>query len=369
MSRYQIKILRRAIAKRTQRACTRMGVIALILITVLSILNAETAQSKTITQSSPSVQPTTVSEIRPLGIALEEINYPYPVSFLDLSNEGQTVRMAYMDVAASDAANGRTIVLLHGRNFSGFYWQSAIEALSSAGYRVIVPDQVGFGKSSKPDLAYDFDLLAMNTMQLLDRLNIREVDLVGHSMGGMLAVRMARLYPDRLQKLILETPVGLEDYRLKVPPQTLEQLQQDESLTDSAAIEELLRNFVAKWTPERDMQFVQIRDRLAMSAEYSRWTRAMARTWQMIYREPIRYELFTLTQPTLLVIGLEDRIALGKNYVSPEIAQTLGNFPELGRFAAKTIPNAQLVELSGIGHIPHHESPEQFEEALLEFLN
>jgi pimeloyl-ACP methyl ester carboxylesterase len=355
MSRYQIKILRRAIA--------------LILITVLSILNAETVRSQTITQSSPSVQPTTVSEIRPLGIALEELNYPYPVSFVELTNEGQPVRMAYMDISASGSDNGRTIVLLHGRNFSGFYWQSAIEALSSAGYRVIVPDQVGFGKSSKPDLAYDFDLLAMNTMQLLDRLNIREVDLVGHSMGGMLAVRMARLYPDRIRKLILETPVGLEDYRLKVPPQTLEQLQQDETLTDSAAIEKLLRNFVAKWTPERDMQFVQIRDRLAMSAEYSRWTRAMARTWQMIYREPIRYELFTLTQPTLLVIGLEDRIALGKNYVSSEIGQTLGNFPELGRFAAKTIPNAQLVELSEIGHIPHHEAPEQFEKALLEFLD
>jgi pimeloyl-ACP methyl ester carboxylesterase len=45
------------------------------------------------------------------------------------------------------------------------------------------------------------------------------------------------------------------------------------------------------------------------------------------------------------------------------------HFPELGRFAAKTIPNATLVELSGIGHIPHHEAPEQFEKALLEFLN
>jgi hypothetical protein len=117
MSRYRIKILRRAIA--------------LILITFLWILNAETVRSKTITQSSPSVQPTTVSEIRPLGIALEEMNYPYPVSFVDLSNEGQSVRMAYMDVSASGAANGRTIVLLHGRNFSGFYWQSAIEAITT----------------------------------------------------------------------------------------------------------------------------------------------------------------------------------------------------------------------------------------------
>ncbi|MCU0532953.1 MAG: alpha/beta hydrolase [Hydrococcus sp. Prado102] len=116
------------------------------------------------------------------------------------------------------------------------------------------------------------------------------------------------------------------------------------------------------------MLFVQIRDRIAMSAEYPRWTRAMARTWQTIYREPIRYELPVLTQPTLLVIGLEDRIALGRAYVSSKIGQTMGNFPELGRFTAKTIPNAKLVELPGIGHIPHHEAPEQFEKVLLEFL-
>ncbi|MBW4532832.1 MAG: alpha/beta hydrolase [Pleurocapsa minor HA4230-MV1] len=145
-------------------------------------------------------------------------------------------------------------------------------------------------------------------------------------------------------------------------------MQQDESLVDSADISKFFRNFVAKWTPERDLTFVQLRSRLAQSAEYPRWTRVMARTWQMIYREPIRYELSSLTQPTLLVIGLEDRIALGRIYVSPEVGKTIGNFPELGRFAAKTIPNTTLVELSGIGHIPHHEVPEQFEQAVLNFL-
>ena len=321
-------------------------------------------------QASPAIaQSAAVSASNPIGIALEGLPYPHPVQFLNLTIEGQPVRMGYMDIRAGDRANGRTVLLLHGRNFSGNYWQTIIQALATAGYRVIVPDQVGFGKSSKPDVDYSLDMLGMNTAQLLDSLNIQTVDVVGHSMGGMLAVRLARLYPNRIQRVVLEAPVGLEDYRLKVPPQTIERLQQDESLSDQGAIERFLRNFVKTWVPERDRPFVQTRVRLTESAEYSRWTRVMARTWQMIYREPIRYELSALTQPTLLIVGLEDRIALGRAYVSPDVAATMGNFPELGRFAAKVISRSTLVELSGIGHIPHHEAPEQFNQELLRFLS
>jgi pimeloyl-ACP methyl ester carboxylesterase len=319
--------------------------------------------------SAQLAQRPTLSTNDPIGIAFEGLPYPYPVQFLNLTIEGQPVRMGYMDVRASDRTNGQTVLLLHGRNFTGNYWQPTIQALATAGYRVIVPDQVGFGKSSKPDVDYSLDMLAMNSIQLLDSLKIETVDVVGHSMGGMLAVRLARLYPRRIQHVVLETPVGLEDYRLKVPPQTIERLQQDESLSEPIAIERFLRNFVHSWVTERDQLFVQTRVRLAQSAEYSRWTRAMARTWQMIYREPIRYELSTLTQPTLLVIGLEDRIALGRAYVSQTVAATMGNFPELGRFANQAISRRKLVEISGVGHIPHHEMPERFNQELLTFLS
>ncbi|MCU0552886.1 MAG: alpha/beta hydrolase [Leptolyngbya sp. Prado105] len=331
----------------------------------MAIVRVQPSPAVAQSPNNPNLQPIS-SEA--LGIGLEGLPYPYPVQFMSLTNEGNSVRMGYMDVPARDRPNGQTVLLLHGRNFSGNYWQPTIQALATAGYRVLVPDQVGFGKSSKPDMDYSFDLLAMNTVQLLDSLNVRSVDVVGHSMGGMLAVRLARLYPNRIRRVVLEAPVGLEDYRLKVPPQTIERLQQDESLSDPTAIERFLRNFVKTWVPERDQRFVQIRTRLAQSAEYVRWTRAMARTWQMIYREPIRYELSALTQPTLLVIGLEDRIALGRAYVSQEVAATMGNFPELGRFAAQEISRSTLVELSGIGHIPHHESPERVNQDLLSFL-
>src|SRR3984957_7516165 len=153
----------------------------------------------------------------PYGIGLEGFAYPYPVSMLPLVNDGEQVRMAYMDVAPAQP-NGRTVVLLHGRNFPASYWAPVIKTLNEAGYRVVVPDQIGFGKSSKPTGELHFDTLARNTVALLDHLQIARADIVAHSMGGMLAVRITRAYPDRISRLLLAAPTGPGDYRLFVPP-------------------------------------------------------------------------------------------------------------------------------------------------------
>jgi len=145
----------------------------------------------------------------PYGIGLEGFAYPYPVSMLPLVNDGEPVRMAYMDAAPAQP-NGRVVVLLHGRNFPSSYWAPVIKTLNEAGYRVVVPDQIGFGKSSKPSADLHFDTLARNTIALLDHLRIARADIVAHSLGGMLGVRIARAYPDRIGHLLLAAPIGLE---------------------------------------------------------------------------------------------------------------------------------------------------------------
>ncbi|MBD5653623.1 MAG: alpha/beta fold hydrolase [Candidatus Eremiobacteraeota bacterium] len=127
-----------------------------------------------------------------IGIDLESVAYPFPVAFLPLTLEAHDVRMAYMDVAPQGRPNGRTVVLLHGKNFYGLYWETTIRDLTARGYRVVVPDQIGWGKSSKPAIAYSFDLLAANTAKLLDTLGVARAVLVGHSTGGMLATRFTR---------------------------------------------------------------------------------------------------------------------------------------------------------------------------------
>ena len=308
----------------------------------------------------------------PLGIAMEEFAYPYPVKFFALENEGEAVRMAYMDVQfqfiQAPPRNG-TVVLLHGKNFYGSYWKPTIDVLAAQGYRVIVPDQVGFGKSSKPDIAYSFDLLAANTIQLLDSLGIEKAAFVGHSMGGMLAVRFARNYPGRTSHLVLENPIGLEDYRFKIPPHTTEQLLASElQNTDAEKYRAFLKRYFVTWDKSYE-SFIEVKTRIALSGEFPRWAKAAALTYQMIYQQPVRHEFGFIAVPTLLIIGQADRTTLGRGIVSEQILETLGQYPQLGKAAARDIPNSKLVEMSQVGHIPHLEAPQKFHPALLDFLS
>src|ERR1700723_104883 len=139
------------------------------------------------------------ADVKPGSITYEDVPYPYPVSYLPLTLYGQDVRMAYMDVPPEGQPNGRTVVLLHGMNFGGFYFggpNGPIAALRAAGFRVVAPDQIGFGRSSKPIIPYNFHDMALNTRALLQSLGIARAAIVGHSMGGMLAARFTASYTD-----------------------------------------------------------------------------------------------------------------------------------------------------------------------------
>ena len=148
------------------------------------------------------------NETPALGICLEEYEYPYPVQFLPLSNDLQPLKMAYMDIPPATEPNGRTVVLLHGKAFGCYYFRNVIEALPGAGYRVVAPDQIGWGKSPKPEIHYSFQLLAANTAALLDHLDVGNVAVLGHSTGGMTAVRFTLMNPDRVTHLVLEDPLA-----------------------------------------------------------------------------------------------------------------------------------------------------------------
>ena len=302
-----------------------------------------------------------------LGIALEGYPYPYPVTFLPVTVEGQDTRLAYMDVPPAGAPNGRTVMLLHGKNFFGAYWKATIKALSAAGYRVVVPDQLGFGKSSKPAIAYSFHQMAAQTKHLLDSLGIRQTAVVGHSMGGMLATRFALMYPETTTHLVLENPIGLEDYRFKVPYLSTEEIYRNTLQATEEGLRKYQQGYYVTWKPEYE-EYVQVQYRWTLSGEYPRVALASALTEQMIYQQPVVHE-FPLVKPrTLLVIGEEDRTVVGRNRVKPEELKVLGQYPTLARKAAQAIPNARLELLPKIGHIPHFEAPARFHTILLEFL-
>jgi pimeloyl-ACP methyl ester carboxylesterase len=304
----------------------------------------------------------------PLGAAMEGWAYPYPVQYLQFEQEGHLVRMSYMDVQPTTQPNGKTVVLFHGKNFSAEYWENTLRALSAQGYRVIAPDQIGFGKSSKPEIRYTFARLVENNVRLLDHLKIARVAVVANSMGGMLGVHFARRHPERVSALVLENPLGLEDYVPAIPPQQTANLLKLEMAQTTASYRAFIKSyFKDNYRPEFE-RFVEQFSRMQRSPEYPRVAHVSALTYQMIYDGPTYNELPKLTVPTLLAIGQLDRTVFGRRFAPPEAVKNLGYFPQLGKDSQKRIPGAQLVAFDNVGHVPHLEAPERFHAAVLAFL-
>src|ERR1700733_1958735 len=315
-----------------------------------------------------SLVPAHAADREPYGIGLEGFPYPYPVSLLPLVNDGEQLRMAYMDVAPAQP-NGRTVVLLHGRNFPSSYWAPVIKTLNDKGYRVVVPDQIGFGKSSKPSGELHFDNLARNTIALLDHLQIPKADIVAHSLGGMLAVRIARAYPDRVNHLLLAAPIGLEDYRMYVPPTPTEKiLESEDKLTADGYRKQLETNYSPKIPPDQVTPFIDARFNIKGSSEYPRWLRAFVSSAQMIYREPVVHEIPLITEPTLFVMGADDHNAPGRTNAPEALRPKMGQNAELARTLAAIMPDARAEVIPNTGHLVFLEAPQKFDELMLAFL-
>ena len=296
-----------------------------------------------------------------LGICFEEYEYPYPVRFLPVASDLQPLKMAYMDIPPDKEPNGKTVVLFHGKAFGGYYFRNVIESLTGSGYRVVAPDQIGWGKSSKPDIHYSFQLLATNTASLLDHLGVGKVAVLGHSTGGMTAVRFTLMHPERVTHLVLEDPLGLADYRIGIPPQSEETLYQHElNWTDPAVIHAYVAGYFVHADPKVCEPLADVLVRVTLSPDYPRWARAAALTFQMIYQQPVRYEYHLIASPTLLIVGAEDHVVPLGQYAKPEDVARLGDFVQLSAQAASDIPSASRVVVPECGHIPHLEAPEQF---------
>ena len=302
------------------------------------------------------------------GGELQGFAYPHPRQQFALQSQGQALTMVYMDVAPTAASNGRTAVLLHGKNFCGATWVDTIEVLAGAGYRVIAPDQIGFCGSSKPrGYQFSFAQLASHTQALLQSLQADRVTLVGHSMGGMLAVRFALMHPQAVEQLVLVNPIGLEDWQAEgVPYATIDTLLAGERKTSADSIKayQLKYYYNGQWAPRYD-RWVEMLAGMYAGPDGEVVALNQAQASEMLFTQPVVHELPRLRMPTVLIIGGKDRTAPGANRAPPELAARLGDYPVLGQRAADAIPGARLVSFPELGHSPQVEAPAIFHAALL----
>jgi pimeloyl-ACP methyl ester carboxylesterase len=313
------------------------------------------AASSAAAQEPPSAPP---ADWGPMSINLEDVPYPHPVAHFSFNLEGQDVRMAYMDVAPASQPQGtvsnlppKTVVLLHGMNFFGEAWTDTIAILRKEGYRVIVPDQIGYGRSSKPILHYSISTHAANTKRLIDHLGIKTTDIVTHSMGGMVASRFAASYPDAVANLAMINQIGLSDARSSRPWRDTSEVYKNALARDYADIVKGMRAYYVNWKPEY-MKYVKIHYGWTRSGDWPRMAMVRALQQQAIYADPVVYDWPRIKARTLVIGGEKD----GPNY------------PAQAKRVADTVPNGQLVIIPGIGHNPQFEAPDRLYPPLLRFL-
>ncbi|MEZ4460855.1 MAG: alpha/beta hydrolase [bacterium] len=301
---------------------------------------------------------------------LSGFRYPFDVEFTRFQVRDQTIEMAYMDVKPENP-NGKTVLLLHGKNFSGAYWERTANDLLKKGFRVVIPDQIGFGKSSKPtDYNYSLTRMAAQTSSLLTQLGVERAHVVGHSMGGMLAARFALDHESQTESLTMVNPIGLEDWQKVVPAASVEDLYAGEMKKTGEDVRNYMQKvyFDGQWKPEYDA-VAELQVGWTTSPDRETLARVAALTSEMVFTQPVVQDFPKISVPTLLIIGTRDRTAIGRDRVSPEVRETLGRYDALGRKTRDAISTAELVELDNIGHMPQVETYDAYWKALSSFLS
>ena len=268
-----------------------------------------------------------------------------------------TENNAPIEVHYEDYGTGRPVVLIHGWPLSGRSWENQVPALVDAGYRVVTYDRRGFGDSSQPWGGYDYDTFAADLNTLLEHLDLREVTLVGFSMGGGEVARYIGAYgTERISKAVLAAAV---------PPFLYQSSDNPDGALDDTAIAGFLAGvktdriaFLDEFTTGFFTAGVELKVSEAQRS-YARDIAAFASpkgTADCITafgHTDFRDDLAKITVPTLVIHGDSDAIV---------------PFPASGKRSHDAIPGSELVVIKDGPHGINASHPQQFNDALLGFL-
>ncbi|WP_018982410.1 alpha/beta fold hydrolase [Salinimonas chungwhensis] len=292
--------------------------------------------------------------------------YPFEVHRVTISSQGNDLSMAYMYLPPKD--DFPVVTLFHGKNFNGAYWQTTANWLSDQGYGVLMPDQIGFGKSDKPtDYQYSFAALANNTKTLLDKLNINKTIVVGHSMGGMLATRFSLMYGKTAQRLVLVNPIGLENYLIyeNYPDVNTTYRSELKKMPEDIVNYQKKNYYDGKWN-ERYAEHAEFLIGWVQGPDWPILAKVSALTYDMLLTQPVIEEFKYLDLPVTLILGTRDRTAPGRDLKKSGIERELGRYDKLGQQIKQRNQAVTVVELEGLGHLPHIEDFDRFKSPFLE---
>lgn len=263
-----------------------------------------------------------------------------------------------------EKGEGKTLLMVHGLGGYMKNWEQNIDALSEE-YHCVVIDLPGYWSSAVKEAWQSDDYMEFFARQLIAFIQQKELEepvLMGHSMGGQVAIVAALKAPELFSKLILAAPAGIETFR---PQQAamLKQISQPEVMMkqEEPAIRQAFAiNFYQQ--PEGLEAMIQDRLWLKETPYFKSYCQIVSNGVKGMLNHPVRENLAQLEVPTLIIYGTEDRLIPNK-YLHPDLSTKA-----IAQAAADEIPNAELVLIPEAGHLLQYERPEAFNQAVMDYL-
>lgn len=284
-------------------------------------------------------------------LEFQDIDYTFPTKKV-LDNPS----IAYIDVGSGN----KTIVLVHGLASNAGFWRYVIPELSK-NYRVIAIDLPGYGKSQKGAYPYNMSFFAEQVKRLVDELKLHKIIYVGHSMGGQIGITLALKHPNIIEKLILASPAGIEQFE-QGEGDWLKSVMTRSFVkkTPEDGIRRNLANNFYNWNDKWEWM-VEERARMAKAKEFDEFCYTVVRSVAGMIDEPTYDKIQKLSIPTLIIYGENDGL-IPNPYLNP------GFTSDVFKSGQQKIPDCKLVEIKNCGHMLQIEKPEEFTNAILEYL-
>ena len=284
--------------------------------------------------------------------SFDELDYPYETKTIEIE---ENLTIAYMD-----EGSGAPIIFIHGLGSYAPAWKKTIAGLSDK-HRCIAIDLPGYGKSSKGNYEGSMRYYADIVKKIADKLNLEKVTLAGHSMGGQISILASIAYPDLVDRLLLFSPAGFEQFTAGQKDWFRDVLTpKGVALTPvNALITNVGYNF---YKFPSDAQFM-IDDRIAMrtAVGFNLYCHQIVKSINGMVDEPVFDYLKNIKAPTLVIFGAQDNL-IPNRYLNP------GKTKNIAQLGASQIPNCQLKMIDKAGHFAHFEKANEVNGIVKEFL-
>jgi pimeloyl-ACP methyl ester carboxylesterase len=280
----------------------------------------------------------------------ERVEYPFPVKKVKL-NEA-------LEIAYIDEGEGDVLLFIHGMGSGVPVWRKNISVLKKY-FRCIALDLPGHGYSSKGEFAYTMAFYTGVVFSFMQKLGLSKVTLLGHSMGGLIAIHAGLKDPQSIKRLVLISPAGIEPYTA-IEKQTL--ITMNVSVVGSGnAFTKNRFNYLLGFCNDPEAAGDLARRMAIFKDEATAFGKMTLRSVEAMLLESVNHVLDGITQPCLMLVGKEDKVS-PYQYLRGE------DFVHIVKREAEKLPNGKLIVFSPCGHFVQYQRPKAFNKAVLEFV-